>query len=63
MPAMQALGWCLQVAGLCLAPMALLGGLSQGEHVPESLPTLELRILALAALCFLSGRALSKRSV
>ena len=61
MPRMHTLGWLLQIAGLCLAPMALMAGLSPGEHVPESLPTLELRVLALAAICFLAGRALSKR--
>ena len=59
---MATLGWFLQIAGLCLAPMALLAGLSQGAHVPESLPTLELRLLGLAAACFLGGRAISRRA-
>jgi len=59
---MAALGWILQVAGLCLAPVALMAGLSQGGHAPESLPTAELRILALAAVCFLAGRAISGRA-
>ena len=59
---MSTLGWFLQVAGLCLAPVALMAGLAQKDIPAETLPTLELRLLALAAACFLIGRALSARA-
>lgn len=59
---MSSLGWLLQVAGLCVVPYALMAGLSQGDRVPETLPTLELRILGLGAGCFLLGRWFSQRA-
>lgn len=59
---MAAIGWCLQVTGLCLAPIALMAGLAQGEYVPERLPTAELSLLTAAAGCFVAGRFLSRRS-
>lgn len=55
------LPWILQIAGLCVVPLALMGGLAQGEHAPEALPTLELRLLALGAGLFLLGRFLARK--
>ena len=59
---MASLGWLLQVAGLCVVPLALVAGLSQGDIPAQSLPTLELRVLGLGAACFLLGRWLCGRS-
>ena len=63
MPSMSlsSLGWILQVAGLCVVPIALMGGLAQGDIPQTTLPTLELRILALGAGLFLLGRWASAR--
>ena len=59
---MASLGWLLQVSGLCIVPLALMAGLSQGEIPAQALPTLELRVLALGAGCFLLGRWLSAKA-
>ncbi|GEM_PF-1624562 len=59
---MSSLGWILQIAGLCVVPIALMGGLAQGEIPATILPTLELRILALGAALFLLGRWASARA-
>ena len=59
---MASLGWLLQVSGLCIVPLALMAGLSQGDIPAGSLPTLELRVLGLGAGCFLLGRWLSGRA-
>ncbi len=58
---MATAGWLLQVAGLCVVPMALMAGLSQGDLPAATLPTLQLRLLALGAGCFLAGRWLCSR--
>ncbi len=59
---MSTLGWILQVAGLCVVPLALTIGLAQGDATATVLPTAELRILCLGAACFLVGRSLSQRA-
>ena len=61
-PLMSSLGWILQVAGLCVVPLALMGGLAQGDIPASVLPTLELRILMLGAGLFLVGRWASARN-
>ena len=48
---MSSLSWLLQVAGLCVVPLALMAGA----------PRLELRILAIGAGCFLVGRWLGRK--
>ncbi len=53
---MSSLGWILQVAGLCVVPIALMAGLGQKDIPATTLPTLELRILVLGAGLFLLGR-------
>ena len=53
---MSSLGWILQIAGLCVVPMALMAGLAQRDIPATSLPTLELRVLLLGAGLFLLGR-------
>lgn len=58
---MSSLSWLLQVAGLCVVPLALMGGLAQGDAPASSLPTLELRVLAIGAGCFLLGRWLAPK--
>ena len=62
MPPMSALGWILQVAGLCVVPIALMAGLGQRDIPAEVLPTAELRILILGAALFLAGRWVSARA-
>jgi hypothetical protein len=57
----SSLSWLLQIAGLCVVPMALMAGLAQGDAVPGTLPTLELRVLGLGAGCFLLGRWLGRK--
>ena len=59
---MSSLGWILQIAGLCVVPIALMGGLAQRDIPANVLPTLELRILALGAGLFLLGRWASSRA-
>ena len=58
---MSSLGWILQVAGLCVVPIALMAGLGQQDIPATTLPTLELRLLALGAGIFLLGRWASAR--
>ena len=59
---MSTQGWLLQITGLCIVPLALMAGLSQGDIPAQSLPTLELRVLGLGAGCFLLGRWLSGKA-
>ena len=58
---MSSLSWLLQVTGLCVVPLALMAGLAQGGTPATSLPTLELRVLAIGAGCFLLGRWLGRK--
>ena len=62
MPPMSALGWILQIAGMCVVALALIAGLAQKDIPAEVLPTAELRLLILGAALFLGGRWASERA-